>query len=444
MPQLNLDLVPVHNAAARPYVEKSGGKTVDKPKETIYEGVRYVTTNGLVFTEPIYTLATIKNYSKTSYGGGLVNKLIYLLFTGDFQIRVIDQNQEEDEILSADLTRMVDTVGLWQEIQRAFIDTCWAGLYISNPVWKWIDNRYTLVDLVRLEPETFTEAPPGALKDYSELLKGVTLNNKGEIEYWQTIDGITTKINNVFVVKNPLSSNLASEPIFYPLLQVFAYLKFAWESTIQTINRIGAPILFIRVTGGTSDDVDYANTILQNWGKNVGFQLRENMELINPGLPEPRTPLEAINLLGKLLIDYFSPATFVQNSNATLSSSDSGSTAMMNSFIKGIHTWLEDSFESLLQIYLDANGYEGYSVDITLPEPEDDKTETNLKVVEVGDKTQALSLNEKRELLGLPPADEETMMAIQSEYATRQTPSAGSPFITNAMRFYTNAAKKKS
>ena len=201
--------------------------------------------------------------------------------------------------------------------------------------------------------------------------------------------------------------------------------------------------MFIKVTGGTDDDIAYANTILENYGKNTAFQLRENMEIIVPGFPEPRTPLEAIDALGRLLIDHFSPANFVQNPNATLSSTDKGSTSMMTSFVRGIHTWLEDTFEYLLQTALDANGYDGYTVVITLPEPEQDRTETNLQIVTVGDQTRAMSLNEKRELLGLPPADEETLDAIQTEYSSREAPATNNPFVTNAMRFYNNAVASK-
>jgi hypothetical protein len=445
-PQLDLTLSPVHNAAGpAPIQLKKKILLPKKAKDGTYDGVRYVTTSGLVFVQPNYNTDTIKAYSKQYYGAALASKLQNLLFTGDFKILVKDAAGEEDPEISQLMQAMAYNVGLWGEMRSAFVDVCWWGLYVSNPVWAWVDNTYTLVDLVRLPPESFSDAPPGTLYTYSELLQGVILNETdGTPGYYQTINGVSKQITNVFAIRNPYCQELAGEPLFRPLFPVFTYLKFSWESTMQAINRIGAPILFIKVNGGDADDITYADTVLKNWGKNMAFQLRENMELINPGLSEPRTPMEAIGELTKMVIDYFSPATLIQNTNATLSSSDAGSSALLSSFIRGVHSWIEDGFESLLQTYLTANGYEGYTTTIELMPPEADRTDTNIRIAQAGDQVRALKLNEKRELLGLPPLPDEEIAALQGEYQSTPAMPGNPSFVTHAMRFYNAANKKKS
>ena len=438
MPQLDLTFTPVMSAAP------AGSMKIKQPpkaQDTPYEGVQYVATNGLVFTPANYTVKSLIEFSKSYYGSKLCLHLLTLLFPGDLKIKVIDETGTEDPELSQEMKVMADTVNLWTQIKNTFVDACWGGLYVSNPVWAWEENRYNLIDLVRLPWDSFELSAPSALYNYSELLPGITLAPDGKtVEYWQTVNGIQTQLKSIFTVKAPLSTQLAGEPIFRPLLDTLCYAKFAWESVIQTLHRIGAPVLFIRVSNGTADDVAYANAILKNWGKNTAFQLRENMELIDPKITEPTTSMEAINTLAQMVVDFFSPAGFVQNNNATLSSSDTGSNRMMQAFISGIHSWLEDAYEGLLQTKIDAEGYVGYRVVIDLPTFEPDRTDENRLIAESGFKVEALDLDERRALLGQEPADEEKAARIREEYAARQSGGNPGSFVTSAMRFYANAA----
>ena len=74
MPQLDLSLTPVMSAAPGAIKVKDTAKT--RAKDTSYEGVQFVATNGLVFTPANYTVESLIEFSKSYYGGRLCLHLL--------------------------------------------------------------------------------------------------------------------------------------------------------------------------------------------------------------------------------------------------------------------------------------------------------------------------------------------------------------------------------
>lgn len=391
-----------------------------KKRKTKEEGVVWLSSAGGYFVEPEITADKLYDLRHNVYGKGLARKQKNLIFTEKFTIEVTDKKGDTDEDLQNTLTKLSDNTQLWTKMQMTFADVFWYGISIFNPVWNYENessNEYTLRNLRHLPSRSFDTAPFVSTRIWSHVLQGIILNERGETEYWQRqVDtNIPIHIENVFSVKEPDSVELAGEPIILPLVPVLEMLKFAWNAQMQRVNRTGAPIILMRITNpqkasaqnGDIGDVEYGNLFLKHWGKDNAYQLRENMETVDPHITDTSTAIDTIDSLNDMLIDYLSPASFISTKTGQLiGGTDRPQEEILQRYIRGVHNWLEDAFASLLQQYLDYNEYEGYTVRLHIPEPAADRSELKLKQAEIGFKTKSLSLNEIRERLDAEGLDE--------------------------------------
>lgn len=404
----------------------------NKKRKSKAEGIVWLSSAGGYFIEPQITAAKLFDLRRNVYGKGLARKQKNLIFTEKFSIEVTDKKGETDEDLQNTLAKLSDTAQLWTKMQMAFADVFWYGISIFNPVWSYENNEYILQNLRHLPSHSFATQPSIADRIWSQILPGIILNEKGEIEYWQTQDEAATEtvqIKNVFSVKEPDSVELAGEAIILPLVPVLEMLKFAWNAQMQRVNRTGAPIVFLRTDkpqlastkNGNVGDVEYGNLFLKHWGKNNAYQLRGNMETVDPHITDTSTAIDTIDALNNMLIDYLSPASFISTKTGRLiGGTDRPQEEILQHYIRGVHSWLEDAFAILLQQYLEYNHYEGYTVRLHIPEPTADRSELNLKQAEIGFKTKSLSLNEIRERLdaeGLDEASIEELIELHKQIA---------------------------
>jgi len=410
-------------------------KTTTKAAATKQSGVVYLSSTGNFYSAPEITADKIKDFRDNVYARGLALKQKNLIFSGKYWLEVTDVDGNQDDDIELDMTNMCDSVDvqLGAKIAMGWMDHFWYGTGLFNPVWEYVDNIYTLTKLRHLPASSFDAAPViGDGKIYSQILQGITIDNNGGIEYYQTSDdlGMPSKVENVFMVKDPTSAQLAGEPIILPLIPVISMLKFVWDTQMQQANRTGAKILFIKVTdpqdgsvhnGGVSD-MEAAKDILKNWGKNTGFPLRGNMEIIDPQIKDDSNNLEIIEALNQMLIDFISPINFLTaaNDSARLGGSDSQRMELIMRYIRSIHSWLEDAFSLQLQSYLDANGYDGYTVRVHLPVPEVDSSDIDLKRADSGVRAKVLKPNEVRKLLGEEPLTDEELTELEDYYKRNQ------------------------
>lgn len=410
--------------------------TAEKNSTTKEEGTVYISSTGSYYEEPEITAAKLKDFRDNIYGRGLSIKLKNLIFRDTYTLEVLDAKGEPDEDIQKRLTQICNSkyVRLWANMQRSFIDILWYGIGLSNPVWAYEGSEYVLQKLRHLPAYTFAtmsiQNTEGVI--YSQILQGITLDEtKKEPVFWQTNeDLVQTQIKNIFYVKDPTAEGLAGESIILPLVPILEMLKFVWNTQIQQANRTGAKILFIKVTSpqpasaknGNTGDVEYANLILQQWGKDQAFQLRENMELIDPGIRDDSSNLEIINALEHLLIDYIAPTSFIAREGSTIGGSEQQREELLNNYIEGIHGWLEDQYEMLLSRYLEYNEYKDYTVRINIPAPSIDRSELELRQATEGYKAKALTPNEIRERLGADDMTDEEIAALIELYNTKLAP----------------------
>ncbi len=413
-----------------------------KPKSataTKESGTMYISSSGNYYIAPEINADTIKDLRGNFYAQRLILTLKHLLFSEKFHLEILDSDGKQDEKVENDMRKMCDAqeVRLWPKIQMGWMDIFRYGAGLYNPVWDYVDGVYTLLKLRYLPASSFYELPLSSKNIYSHILQGITLNNKNEIEYYQMRDDLKepAKLENVFMITDPTSVELAGESALLPIIPIISMLNFVWDTQMQQANRTGAKVLFIKVTDGTDDDMSAAMDILQNWGKNTAFPLRGNMELIDPHIKDDSNNLEVIGVLDQMLIDFISPVNILTSANdsAKLGGSDTHRMELILRDLKSINSWLEDAFEiRLLQKYLDVNRYEGYTVHIHIPAPEIGSSEIDIKRADSGFKNQALFTNEIRELIGEEPLADEKLTELEEQYKGIQPPASPFGFASSA------------
>lgn len=427
---------------------KIKSKTEEKKVEltnTKEEGIMWVSSTGSEYIEPEVTAETLQELRDNVYGRGVSIKLRNLIFRDAFSIEVLDQKGDPDEELAKIMTSMCDSksVRLWANMQRAFIDIVWYGISLFNPVWGHEESEYKIMKLRHLPAQTFGELwMDGNQKVYCSILKGISVDEKGEMVFVQTDeDGNQVPIKNIFYVKDPVAEGLGGESVILPIVPFIEMLKFVLNTQMQQANRTGAKILFIRVTNpqpgslknGGVGDVEYANLLLEKWGKDQAFQLRENMELVDPNIKDDANNLEIKEALEAVIIDYIIPTAFIAKKGSGIGGSEAARDELLNKFIDGIQSWIEDQFEMLLNRYLEYNKYVDYSVHINIPSPSIDRSEVEIKEADVGFKTQSLTKNEIRKRLGADNLDDEHIEELIESYKHVSPPKAPGGFEQGTM-----------
>jgi len=399
------------------------------------------------------TAAKIFQLRGNVYAAGVERKQKNLLFSEEPTIEVLGPDGEVDEDLQTKLTMMMESPDVDYKIRMAqgWADVFWYGMSVYNWVWGFDNNEYTLTSLVKLPAYSFDTPKTGVVLSHSPILQGVTLSADAqgrpllgaEIEFWQrqsVLMSAPVKLDskNLCWVKDPSCDGLAGDAIIRPLIPVFEMLSFTWNSEMQFINRVGAPPLFIKITSpqaanqanGMVSDVDYANNLLSNWGKDSQYQIRSNFELIGyPGsAATDRNPaLEVADALHWLIIDYMTPSSFVDpKSGQILGGSRSGAIELFQDYIQGVHRWLESEFNRILARYLEVNGYGGWRARIMYPMRGEDKSDVMLQQAMAGARLGVLDFNEVRERLEAVDVDDDTRDDITRFWQSNKPQPPGS------------------
>jgi chaperonin GroEL len=129
-------------------------------------------------------------------------------------------------------------------------------------------------------------------------------------------------------------------------------LDFAWTAQRQKVNRVGAPLVFIRFTSAPQktterDDIKHAKTILQNWGKSTAFMLRENMEIVKLEFADNQSAIQTIQQLEGRIKSYFSPATIIEG-KGTLEAIDGRAKAVKTAIDLSTSDWDREKLQERL------------------------------------------------------------------------------------------------
>ena len=402
------------------------------------EGVLYQHSVTNRYKAPEVTAAKIRSLEDNAYFVKLEQNQRNLVFCEKVEIVVKNPKGEIDEDLTEKLTAMTneDDNRLNQKLPIIWSSVWRYGASFVNDVWGWRGSEYRLLALRVLPAYTFATVPTaGNYFSYGDILRGVVLNEDHEVEYWQKQDetGDPVQVKNITMIKDPTEPAIAGVPSCLPAVHIIHMLAYCHKAQMQKVNRVGAPALFPKVTSsvqrakGIVSDANYLKTMLQNWGINVSFPLRENMEFADPHIEDNPTALDTIKHYEGILDRIYSPTSLITKDGTLIGGSNLGELELMKMYISSVHRWLEEAAESLLQHYLDVNGYteKGYSVEVTLPAFEVDETPLNVQLVTAMRETPTspalATLDEMRDLLGLPPADDKVRAELEK---TRPQPQA--------------------
>jgi hypothetical protein len=406
------------------------------------EGTLYVTSFGKVFVDRKIDADKILKYIDNVYLAGALDKQQRTLFRNkrEFEINGVGPDGKPDEDLSERLTSMCKAkdVDAWFNAQIAWRESATWGPALFNPVWNWEGNEYVLQRLRHLPSETFNRrgfttgvASTAFINVANPILPGICLNDKSEMEYWQTqLDSQVKRLTNVFMMTDPVRAGvLGGRPLIQPIIPVITMIDYCWVGQMQQNNRLGAGgLFFIKVIKPQKDDREYAQKIIKNISRGVAYQLRENMEVTNMGLTQTSTALDTIRALDELMGHYFSPASSISTKDGTIiGGSNNSEYELYLSYIEGQQSWVSAAFERMLQPYLDMNGYKGYSIEFALPQPTVDKSELWLKAITTGFDKAVLNLNERRAIMDkITETKELTPEEIQA-FADERKQISGAP-----------------
>ena len=405
------------------------------------EGVVYVSSQGLYYSAPDIDADKIRDVLQNTYVREQFDKLASQIFSGDYLLTAKDADDEADEELSKAVRTMVESPGvrLWSRMRQCWEDARGWGPAILNPVWSRDGAEVVLSKLRRLPPHSFARRPMSQMHVYSDILQGITLDEADNVQYWQTQDAFSIEpkiLKGCVMVKDPRSSELAGSSMLVPLVPLISMLDFCWKCQMQKINRVGAPIFFIKVANpkaastanGNVGDTAFAQHIVKNWGSSSAFHLRENMEVVELNLTDNDAALATIAMLEARVAAHFSPAASIQKSGAALGGNAAAEKEMVDDWIDGERAWVEDEFEAILNEYLTRNGYVGYHIELTIGAEQGVPGDLELRQAQVGWQTRALTVNEVRERLGSQALDDAGVAALGDEWSAIAPPPSASPF----------------
>lgn len=420
------------------------GSTKQPESNTLSSGIAYVYDNGFVqWSDPKLNIDTIKRMMRNPYLRRPVTQLMNLLFPhGDPVITVQDQDEHEDEEAAKKLRQMFRTkdCNIKKMAKRCWLSWFYWGAFVYNVVYeKGKDAEgWRMIKAIRhLPAETFSHYSisfegMGDIQIVSkgELLPGIARYSDGNLYYSQTnYNGISLPLKNVTHVPPPndLSGDPAGMPICYVALSLIELLNYAWACQRQRLARVGAPSIFLIVTdpqeridsstGRKINDLEYAQDVLKNWGRNNLFPLLGNMQAVPVPSNESDSAMETIDALAKLINDQWSPIGLISTEGSQkIGGGDEAGLDLLRSFRSGYLDPIAEIFVEIGEDWLDFNGYNNYSVYIRFPEFDPKNGELDLRRAQEGRAARVVSRNEHRALLGLEYATEEDLDDFYEEW----------------------------
>ncbi|HJJ36578.1 MAG TPA: hypothetical protein O0X27_05340 [Methanocorpusculum sp.] len=391
---------------------------------------------GCVDAESVYEL------QENMFIEGPIRQMVNLILSGPVSISVYDENDDVVEDVGRRLNRMFSTkeCNLNAFTRAAVNDLYHWGIAIANPVWRIEDRELVCTALNRLHPYTFSRYPATIRTNTctcGRLLKGIYFDTIDRaVHYCQTQGTAVAEIpaKNLFVIRDPACQNPDGDSPIISIVPVARFLGFAWNAFGQQLYRTGAPIMFIRIANprpetlvnGTvkEGDVSYAQKILQSWGKQTGFTVRDNMEIHTIDVKEGSIARTAIELVAESIQQFISPVGMLGQNGALISGNSDASLRLINNHIYGWITLLKNTLRELPNYYLRHNGYpDTWHADINLPMMSIEDSERKLAIAKLLAETKAGTVNEIRELCGLEGISTDEMDDMTAEW-TRLESSA--------------------
>ena len=396
---------------------------------------------------------------------GPIKQMANLILSGNITVSVYDDKDDVVEDVSRKLNRMFHAPGcnLTTMSRAALLDAIVWGTSVWNQVWEKDGNELVCKELNHLHSFTFSQQPTGngdqQSKVYGRLLKGIYYDQTDRtMHYFQMQKTGTSELSkeNLFVITDPSSRNPDGDSLVVPVIPIAQLINYAYNALGQQMFRSAAPLMFIRISNPRPDtmvngeliegDVSYAEQLLKHWGKDTGFQVRDNMEVHTIDVKEGSLAKVAIQLMSDAIQGYISPVGMLGKDGALISGNSDASLKIVNNYIQGWVSMLSSILRELPNYYLKHNGYpEEWHAEVTIPTITLEDSARKLSEAQLLASTQAGSVNEVRERLGLEGISTEEMDVIKDEWArVSKTAAAGMFGFTSHPEKIDNFSKREN
>lgn len=351
-------------------------------------------------------------------------------------VTVKDPEGNIDDQLSKEGQTIAKVCEFYPAHIRAYMDQELGGCSVWSPGWGTIDGVTGIcpVELRNLPWNSFRDLPQGFMDVYNDIMPGIVIDPETKnTRIFQKKDDRSTPTEIVqtsplpswIIVRDPSTPKPSGKPGCLPVVTLITNYNYADTAWNQKMNRVAAPALFLQMTADLNKkNEEYAKAIVKKWGKDTGFLLTKDMIPVDPHLIESQTAEERLAWLKKRIDGFYNPATFLQKEGNSIGASDSGAADMVHQRTVSTLSQLETGLgETLLQIWLDINGFAGYSVEVRYPRPQTKNDTQTLAEIAEANKNGQISDTEARQLypnLDLPDETPEEQAARDAQYAKRK------------------------
>ena len=337
-------------------------------------------------------------------------------------IGALDENEEEADDVGVLLRNMAENpkVAFYERMKNYFNDSCYSCFFHSKTIEN-VDGLIQMTEFRELPASSFAHSN-FELAEYGHalLFPGVVRDKEGNIHYYQMQeDGVIIELKNCSHLKPPgRDFDICGMPLFYSLVPWFLKHNFAWLAQMQSVNRVGAPSLVLKVTGMTKADEVTAKNILKNWGKNNSFSVPDRFEVIEVGKEVNDIALKSIEAINKEFSTHFSPSDAISSDGNLIGGSDQAKGDLYLNYIRGWHTTIAARFQPFLQEILDYNGYSHLKAYIRFPEPELKNAQLDLDKAKDAADRKVISKLEYRKKCGWGACTEDDLKTYEEEWGT--------------------------
>ena len=414
--------------------------------ETGKTGYTFVANGMQPYSVGETTAESVLEVAENMYIAGPVSQMVNLIISKPASISVYDDKDDVVEDVSRRLNRMFarQNCNLNTIIRAVVNDLFMWGISIWNPVWQFNGNELVCSECTRLHPFTFSEYPQGGnpqKRIYGRLLKGIYYDMAdNRVHYCQKQISTVAELpaEDLFIISDPTAQNPDGDSVIMPAIPVVNFLNFAWNALGQQMYRTAAPVMFIRITDPMPDrtvngqfiegDVSYAQGILEKWGKDTGFHVRDNMEVHTIDVKEGSLAKTTIELAEKTIESYISPVGMLGENSSLISGNSDASIRLINNHIQGWANMVKTAIRELPNYYLRHNGYpESWHAEINIPSVTIEDNDIKLSQAKLLASTQTGTINEVRELLGREGISAEEIAKMQDEWKQVTSAAATEP-----------------
>jgi hypothetical protein len=411
------------------------------------QGSTFLTNQNTFFNVEKLSIPIILRHSVNPYYVQVKSRVTNQMFSNPPDYAILNQIGEKDEKISAVCKRMCENLidyntglktNLYLHGQSAFGDIFDFGPAIFEPVWTdmLMDgiNWKGLYSLNRLPIDTFRQLADGVKETPSQVVKGICMVD-GKVKYYQyQSDNKFHEVTNILHMKAPNSRDLAGDALSWPIIPLIEILNYLIDLRRIKNARIAAPSVYVKMLSDDDDTIAAATDIITNQGSKQNFAHDENLEVYTLDIGNNGTVEDAIKSVENLIDAMYNPAAMISNTGTRLGGSDAGAERLIYAQANTFLSWLDLGFSTLIQRWLDINGFVGYTGQVWFPKLEVDKTTINLQTAKEGFADKALTRDEIRVLLNHDIADEDTARILDEEFASAPVVAPDMGVVQNSSR----------